>query len=121
MPVNKIWNVEKLIEACRYYYGETGRRISFEYAVIGGVNDRFEDAKELSLLLRGLLCHINLIPVNPIENGEYHPPSKKNLLEFQNNLIKMGMNATIRRTLGGDISASCGQLKHSVQKGGNAN
>ncbi len=120
MPVNRKYNVEKLIEACKGYQAITGRRISFEYAVIAGINDRPEDAKQLAELLRGILCHVNLIPVNPIEKGTYRPPERKNLLNFQNLLIKLGLNATIRRTLGSDISASCGQLRHQNAKEGGA-
>lgn len=118
MPINKKYNIKQLIQACKDYQRHTGRRISFEYAVINGVNDGFEDAKALATLLKGILCHVNLIPVNPIENGVYRPPSKKNIIGFQETLIKFGLNATIRRTLGADISASCGQLRHQVQKGG---
>ena len=121
MPINRKYNIEQLMVACKEYQEKTGRRISFEYAVIQGVNDRPADAENLAKLLRGLLCHINLIPVNPIENGAYYPPSKNNLYAFQSRLTKLGMNATIRRTLGSDISASCGQLRHQAQKGGNAN
>ncbi len=120
MPVNKKYNIGELIDACKYYQEHTGRRISFEYAVIDGVNDGYEDAKALAKLLKGILCHINLIPVNPIEDGNYRPPTKKNILGFQDTLIKLGLNATIRRTLGADISASCGQLRHQVQKEGTA-
>lgn len=119
MPINRKYDLEQLISACRAYQAKTGRRISFEYAVIAGVNDRVEDAKRLSTLLNGILCHVNLIPVNPIEKGNYHPPSKKNILYFQNTLIKLGINATVRRTLGSDISASCGQLRHqNIKEGG---
>lgn len=119
MPVNRKYNLEKLLGACRDYQARTGRRISFEYSVIAGVNDRYEDAKRLAELLKGLLCHVNLIPVNPIETGGYHPPSRKSVMTFQNNLIKLGLNATVRRTLGSDISASCGQLRHqNSEKGG---
>ena len=120
MPVNRKYNLEKLLGACRDYQAKTGRRISFEYSVIAGVNDRYEDAKRLAALLKGLLCHVNLIPVNPIESGEYRPPSRKNVLSFQDALTKLGLNATIRRTLGGDISASCGQLRHQNSKEGGA-
>ncbi len=116
MPVNRKYKVDELLSACRRYQKVTGRRISFEYAVINGKNDRQEDAERLHDLLKGLLCHINLIPVNPIEKGGYSPPSKKKLLTFQEQLIRRGLNATIRRTLGSDISASCGQLKHKNLK-----
>lgn len=121
MPINRKYSIHQLIDACKNYQNKTGRRISFEYAVIQGVNDRMEDAENLAKLLQGVMSHVNLIPVNPIENGEYYPPSKNNLYAFQSRLIKLGLNATIRRTLGGDISASCGQLRHQAQKGGNAN
>lgn len=120
MPINRKYDLEQLIGACRAYQKKTGRRISFEYAVIAGVNDRAEDAKRLSNLLKGILCHVNLIPVNPIEKGVYHPPTRKNILNFQDTLIKLGLNATIRRTLGSDISASCGQLRHQNTKEGGA-
>lgn len=119
MPVNRKYNLQKLISACKDYQKISGRRISFEYSVIAGVNDSPEDASRLAALLNGLLCHVNLIPVNPIENGSYRPPSKKNIFIFQKNLTNLGLNATIRRTLGRDISASCGQLRHqNTVKGG---
>ena len=120
MPVNRKYNLEQLIGSCRAYQARTGRRISFEYAVIAGVNDRYEDAKRLSILLKGILCHVNLIPVNPIEKGSYRPPSRKNIMNFQETLVKLGLNATVRRTLGSDISASCGQLRHQNAKEGGA-
>ena len=121
MPVNRKYDLQKLISACRDYQAHTGRRISFEYSVIAGINDSYEDAKQLSVLLKGILYHVNLIPVNPIEEGGYRPPSRKNVMAFQAALTKLGLNATIRRTLGSDISASCGQLRHqNSEKGGNA-
>ena len=114
MPVNKIWNVEKLIEACRYYYGETGRRISFEYAMINGVNDSDECAKELVKLLKGILSHVNLIPVNDVTDTGYKKSTR--LAKFQAILEKNGVTATIRRTLGSDIDAACGQLRRRYEK-----
>lgn len=120
MPINRKYHLEDLIDACKKYQAVTGRRISFEYAVIAGVNDRAEDAKKLHELLKGILCHVNLIPVNPIEKGSYRPPSRKNILNFQTTLTKLGLNATIRRTLGSDISASCGQLRHQNASEGGA-
>ncbi len=116
MPINKKYHLDQLIEACKQYQARTGRRISFEYAVIAGVNDSAEDAKQMAVLLKGIMCHVNLIPVNPIENGGYQPPAKKSVLRFQQQLTDRGLNATIRRTLGGDISASCGQLRHQNTK-----
>lgn len=112
MPINRKYNLQDLIEACRNYQKITGRRISFEYAVIEGINDSIEDAKRLASLLKGLLAHVNLIPVNPIENGRFKPPKRGAVLKFQQQLTDLGLNATIRRTLGSDISASCGQLRH---------
>ncbi len=122
MPINRKYHLNDLIDACKKYQAVTGRRISFEYAVIAGVNDKDDDAKRLNALLKGILCHVNLIPVNPIEKGTYHPPSRKSILNFQATLTKLGLNATIRRTLGSDISASCGQLRHqnAVEGGADA-
>ncbi len=116
MPVNRKYHLNELIEACRSYQSVTGRRISFEYAVIKGLNDTKEDAERLSRLLKGILCHVNLIPVNPIENGVFKAPDRTSLYQFQKNLTDLGLNATIRRTLGSDISASCGQLRHQHTK-----
>ena len=116
MPINRKYDLSQLIEACRRYQSKAGRRISFEYAVIAGVNDTAEDAKRLATLLKGIMCHVNLIPVNPIEDGGYQPPARKGVLRFQQQLTDLGLNATIRRTLGGDISASCGQLRHQNSK-----
>lgn len=111
MPVNKKYPIESLIDACRRYQSVTGRRISFEYSLISGVNDSEIDARKLIGLLKGLLYHINLIPVNRIENGKYYPPDMKTVEKFCVLLNNMGAACTIRRTLGSDISASCGQLK----------
>lgn len=114
MPVNDRYDVNELINACRYYFRETGRRISFEYALIDGHNDSYEQARELSLLLKGLPCHINIIPVNKIKERNYHS-SKKAACRFQSYLTDLGMNATIRRTLGSDINAACGQLRREQE------
>ena len=111
MPVNKKYNVEKLIDACKQYQSVTGRRISFEYSLVSGVNDTDNDAIQLFNTLKGLLYHINLIPINRIENGSYYPPDFKKVEHFCNTLNKMGATCTVRRTLGSDISASCGQLR----------
>lgn len=111
MPVNKRFGVEELLKACRSYAKSTGRRISFEYAMISGVNDSDECAKELAQRLRGMLCHVNLIPVNPVKGTGY----RKSAIERQQAFIKIlgraGITATVRRTLGADINASCGQLR----------
>ncbi len=110
MPINRRYDTTKLTEACKYYFAQTGRRISFEFALIDGVNDDKETAKELVKLLRPLSpCHVNLIPVNEIREREYRKSSK--VREFQKFLTDSGINATVRRTLGADINAACGQLR----------
>ncbi len=116
MPVNKAYPIEELIEACRRYYAATSRRIHFEYAMIDGVNDRECDAKELLKLMRGLPAHFNLIPLNHVEESPLKPSSKKAVARFQQILEEGGITATVRRTLGGDIDASCGQLRRKHMK-----
>lgn len=114
MPVNKKYPIEVLIAACRKYIDKTGRRISFEYALIAGVNDGKKEAEELAALLKGMLCHINLIPVNKVEERNYKKGTAEAIRKFQQYLTDLGMNATVRRELGSDISASCGQLRKKV-------
>lgn len=114
MPVNKKYNIASLIKACEDYIKQTGRRISFEYAVIHGINDTKADADELIKLLKGMNCHVNLIPVNEIKERNYHS-DKNALYTFQAALEKGGLNATIRRTLGADIDAACGQLRREYE------
>lgn len=111
MPINKKYPVEVLIAACRDYIKKTTRRISFEYSLISGVNDSPENAKELAKLLRGMLCHVNLIPVNKVEERNFKKGNKESILRFCRMLNDLGINATVRRELGSDISASCGQLR----------
>lgn len=111
MRVNNKWNVETLIKACKDYIKTTGRRISFEYAVISGVNDSDSCAKELAKLLKGMLCHVNLIPANPVKENSFSKPDRAKILHFCELLNSLGINTTIRRTLGADIDASCGQLR----------
>lgn len=111
MPVNKAYPTQELLDACRRYYAETSRRISFEYAMIDGVNDSVEDARELISRLRGLPAHFNLIPLNHVEESPLKPSSKAAVALFQKTLEDAGIPATVRRTLGGDIDASCGQLR----------
>lgn len=111
MPVNRRWPVEELLTACRKYIEVTGRRISFEYAMVEGVNDSDACAEELSRRLKGMLCHVNLIPVNEVPGKEQKRSSMKRLQAFSGILEKHGINVTIRRTLGSDINASCGQLR----------
>lgn len=114
MPVNNKYNISELIKACKYYFSVTGRRISFEYSLISGHNDSIQDAKELASLLKNFNCHINLIPVNKIKERDFHS-DRKSAYRFQKYLEELGMNATVRRTLGADIDAACGQLRREYE------
>ena len=116
MPVNNAYNIEELIQACKDYIKVTNRRISFEYALAKDNNDNLEDAKRLVKLLKGMLCHVNLIPINKIENGEYTKSSNENIIKFRDYLNDHGIVATIRRELGSDIDAACGQLRRKNLK-----
>ena len=116
MPVNKAYPMDVLLAACRRYYEATSRRIHFEYAMIDGVNDRERDAKELLRRLKGLPAHFNLIPLNHVEESPLKPSSKAAVARFQKILEDGGITATVRRTLGGDIDASCGQLRRKYTK-----
>ncbi|NLC87843.1 MAG: 23S rRNA (adenine(2503)-C(2))-methyltransferase RlmN [Clostridiaceae bacterium] len=111
MPVNNVYKIEELIKACKDYIAATNRRISFEYALAKDSNDNLEDAKELIKLLRGMNAHVNLIPINKIENGEYTKSTNDNIIKFRDYLNEHGIVATIRRELGSDIDAACGQLR----------
>ena len=111
MPVNNRYPIEELIQACKDYIAKTNRRISFEYALAKDNNDNLEDAKELVKLLKGMLCHVNLIPINKIENGAFDKSSNENIIKFRDYLNNHGIVATIRRELGSDIDAACGQLR----------
>ena len=116
MPVNKAYPTEELLAACRRYYEKTGRRISFEYAMINGVNDTPEAAKTLLRRLKGLPAHMNLIPLNHVEESPLKPSTRQAVQQFQQILEQGGIPATVRRTLGGDIDASCGQLRRKYTK-----
>ena len=116
MPVNKAYPIDVLLDACRRYYAATSRRIHFEYAMIDGVNDSRECAKELLKRLKGLPAHVNLIPLNHVEESPLKPSSKAAVAAFQKILEDGGITATVRRTLGGDIDASCGQLRRKYTK-----
>ena len=116
MPVNNKWNVSQLLEACRKYADETSRRISFEYAMMNGVNDSVECAEELGRRLKGILCHINLIPANEVPEKAHKRSNDEQIQRFKAVLEKMGHTVTIRRTLGSDINASCGQLRREKIK-----
>lgn len=111
MPVAKKYSIKELLEACKYYIMKTGRRISFEYALIAGVNDSKEDAIALGKLLRGMIAHVNLIPVNEIKERDFKKSKENNIEEFMNTLNSMGVVTTVRRELGKDIDAACGQLR----------
>lgn len=113
MPVNRRWNVDELIKACKDYIEKTNRRISFEYAMINELNDTQQCAEELSRVLKGMLCHVNLIPINNVEGSIYEKSNEKRLRRFVDTLKRNRINVTVRRTLGADISASCGQLRRN--------
>ncbi len=116
MPVANRYGLEELMEACAYYFEKTGRRITFEYSLIGGVNDRPQDAAQLARLVRPLNCHVNLIPVNPIKEKNLRPCSREEAAAFKSMLEKYGINATVRREMGRDIDGACGQLRRRYGK-----
>ncbi len=118
MPIAKKYSIDALLKACDAYFEKTGRRVTFEYSLIEGVNNSPECAQELSLLLKGKNCHVNLIPVNPIREREYVRSDNLRTSAFKNILEKNGINATIRRGMGGDIDAACGQLRRKYQLSG---
>lgn len=114
MPVNNAYNIEELMKACKYYIAKTNKRISFEYALAKDNNDNLKDAQKLVDLLHGMLCHVNLIPINKIDNGKYQKSSMENIIKFRDYLNDHGITATIRRELGSDINAACGQLRRQT-------
>ena len=116
MPVNRAYPMEELLDACRRYFDATGRRIHFEYAMIDGVNDSVRDAKEILRQMKGLPAHFNLIPLNHVEESPLKPSSRAAVAAFQKTLEAGGITATVRRTLGSDIDASCGQLRRKYTK-----
>ncbi|MBQ6860120.1 MAG: 23S rRNA (adenine(2503)-C(2))-methyltransferase RlmN [Clostridia bacterium] len=115
MPINKRYSISEVISACKEYIKKTNRRVTFEYALVNGVNDNREDAIHLARLLHGMLCHVNLIPVNKIKDGKYEKPSVEKMMKFRDTLNEKGIVATIRREMGSDISAACGQLVRDKQ------
>ena len=117
MPIAYKYNLNDVIEACRYYYEQTGRRLTFEYSLVGGVNDTEKDVQQLVSLVGGLNCHINLIPVNPIKERSYVQSNAKVIMNFKTKLEKCGIHATIRREMGRDIGGACGQLRKSYMDG----
>ena len=116
MPVNLSYNIEELMKACKDYIKITNKRISFEYALAKDNNDNLQDAKELVSLLKGMICHVNLIPINKIENGKFTKSTNENIIKFRDYLNSKGIVATIRRELGSDIDAACGQLRRKNLK-----
>ena len=116
MPVNNSYHIKELMQACKDYISMTNKRISFEYALAKDNNDNLQDAQELVKLLRGMLCHVNLIPINKIENGKFTKSSNENIIKFRDYLNDHGIVATIRRELGSDIDAACGQLRRKNLK-----
>jgi 23S rRNA (adenine2503-C2)-methyltransferase len=116
MPINRAYKLPDLMEAVRYYIDKTGRRISFEYGLFGGVNDQVEHAEELAELLKGIKCHVNLIPVNYVPERDYVRTPREQIFEFEKTLKKHGVNVTIRREQGHDIDAACGQLRAKERK-----
>jgi len=116
MPIAERYSIDTVIKACDYYYRKTGRRVTFEYSLVKGVNDFPEHAKELAYLVKGLNCHINLIPINPIKERDYQQSVAKNIQNFKNILEKYRINVTIRREMGTDIDAACGQLRKSYME-----
>ncbi len=113
MPIANKYDLKEVLDACHYYYEQTGRRITFEYSLVGGVNDTKEDAAELVKLIGKFPCHVNLIPVNPIKERDFVQPDRQECIAFKNKLEKCGINVTIRREMGRDIDGACGQLRKS--------
>ena len=116
MPVAYQYALDEVMEACRYYFERTGRRMTYEYSLVGGVNDTQRDAQELAGLLRGQNCHVNLIPVNPIRERDYVQSNRDVIENFKNKLEKCGINVTIRREMGRDIDGACGQLRRRYEE-----
>jgi 23S rRNA (adenine2503-C2)-methyltransferase len=119
MPIANKYSISELIEACKYYIDKTNRRITFEYALVKGINDSIESAEELVKLLKGILCHVNLIPINKVSENSFEKSSINDIKNFSNILIQKGIETTIRREMGSDINAACGQLRRSYLKSKN--
>ena len=117
MPIAEKYDLKELLEACRYYFEKTGRRITFEYALAAGVNDMEQEAEELSKLLKGMNCHVNLIPINPVRERSFQGSGQREVLAFKEQLEKNRIHVTVRRELGRDIDAACGQLRKRYMEG----
>ena len=116
MPINKSYPLDKLIEACSYYFEKTSRRVTFEYILLNGINDSLDLADELSDLLRGLNCYVNIIPYNQVEEFDFKATDQDRANKFLDRLMKRGINAIMRKEQGGDIAAACGQLRLKSEK-----
>ena len=116
MPVANKYDIHEVIDACRYYFEQTGRRVTFEYSLVGGVNDTKEDAKELTELIHGMNCHVNLIPVNPIRERHYVQSNAHVIEAFKEKLERSGLTVTVRREMGRDIDGACGQLRRKYKE-----
>lgn len=121
MPIANKYSIDEILEACQYYFQKTGRRISFEYSLVADINDNLAEARRLSELLKGMNCHVNLIPVNPVKERNFQRSGQKAVLEFRDFLVNRGIQATIRREMGSDIHGACGQLRKSYQETANRN
>lgn len=116
MPIANKYKIKEILDSCNYYINKTNRRITFEYALVKDVNDSIEEARSLGKLLKGMLCHVNLIPVNEVKENEFKRSSEKTILAFKDNLENYGIEVTVRREMGSDINAACGQLRRSYIK-----
>ena len=113
MPIAKVYSIAELIDSCKYYIDRTGRRITFEYALVNGVNDSRKQAEELAKLIKGMLCHVNLIPINEIDENDLKKSNSEQVKLFRDILVKHGIETTVRKEMGLDINAACGQLRKS--------
>lgn len=118
MPVARAYTIEEILKACRYFFEKTGRRLTFEYSLVAGVNDTIEGAEALGVLLKGMNCHVNLIPVNPIKERDFKQSDKQAIERFKNRLLGYGIKVTVRREMGRDINGACGQLRKSYKDRG---
>ena len=116
MPVANAFSIEDILKACRYYFEKTGRRVTFEYSLVSGVNDTKDYAKALGRLLKGMSCHVNLIPVNPIKERNFRQTGKSDIQKFKSTLEGYGIRVTVRREMGRDINGACGQLRRSYKQ-----
>ena len=116
MPIANKYSMDEVLDACRNYFDKTGRRITFEYSLVAGVNDSEEDARQLAGRIKGINCHVNMIPVNPIKERSYVRSTRQAVENFKIKLEKYGINVTIRREMGSDIDGACGQLRKSYME-----